>query len=1228
MAVYRVYVEKKPEFAVKAGHLKEDIQQALNITIDKVRIINRYDVEGSTKEKFLDSIPHIFSEPPVDNIYTKLPRTKNFLLAVEYLPGQFDQRGDSAAQCFQLYHQGERPLVKTATIYIFSGQLTAENQISITNYLINPIEAREASLTFPKTLKDDFGVGGTVPKLTNFLKLDEEGLVSFLDTYSLAMDLEDLKICQQYFKEEARVPNLAEIRILDTYWSDHCRHTTFSTNLIKVEIEDELAEKSYRKYLKLRDNLYANKIKPKTLMDLGTIGAKYLKSIGKLTDLDESEEINACSVNVKVEIDGKPIDYLFMFKNETHNHPTEVEPYGGAATCLGGAIRDPLSGRSYVYQAMRVTGSGDPSLHPIQGKLPQRKITTGAARGFSSYGNQIGLATGLVDEIYHPGYMAKRMEVGAVLGAAPKANVKRETPVSGDIVILIGGRTGRDGCGGATGSSKSHSQDSLINCSAEVQKGNPTEERKLQRLFRNPEFTKLIKRCNDFGAGGVSVAVGELAPSLSINLDAIPKKYIGLDGIELAISESQERMAVVIQKNNLPHLLKLADEENVEATEIAQVTDDGYLKMYWQGKELVNLRRDFLDSNGANRSTEVKIPKYQGEVPRKNNWSEQLSDLNICSKKGLVEQFDSTIGAGTVLMPYGGKKQQTPIQSMAARFPVLKGTTDTCSVFSYSFDPYTSSANPYLGAYTSVIHSVAKIVAGGGHINKCWLSFQEYFPKLGNDPIRWGLPMSSLLGAFEAQLALGIGAIGGKDSMSGSYEELDVPPTLISFAASVGTYSSITSPEFKEIGNKVIYITPEKNDDGLFNEESLKTTFEYIEDIRDRGVAKAIYAIGKGGISEAIAKMSFGNHIGFNFIQEMSEEQLFASDYGSFLIEVNNGCHGIADTIGEVIGETIAEYEIRVNEQTIPLDELERIWSDKLNPIFPTNHPGSEKTLPISNFQTKNTFRAKVPNPKPKALVPVFPGTNCEYDTARALTKAGAEPEIFVLRNLTPSSLEESIKQLEKKILESQMFVLPGGFSGGDEPDGSAKLIAAFLRNPRLEAAVMELLYRKDGLICGICNGFQALLKLGLVPYGKVLEQNEQSPTLAMNMSARHQSSLVRTKVVSNNSPWLSDFKPGEIYTVAVSHGEGRFTATDNLISNMNNNGQIATIYVDENGKQTGEFPFNPNGSHSGIEGILSPDGRVYGRMAHSERFLVDGYMNVPGEKSMDIFKSGVKYFL
>ncbi len=1228
MAVFRVYVEKKPEFAVKTGHLKDDLNQALNLSIDKVRIINRYDVEGTTKEKFQAAIPHIFSEPPVDLVYYKLPKTKDFLLAIEYLPGQYDQRGDSAAQCFQLYHQGDRPIVKTAIIYLFTGQLTTEDKEKITNYLINPIEARAASLIHPKTLKDTYGITLEVPQLSNFLELDEADLAAFLDTYSLAMDLEDLKVCQQYFIEEARIPNLAEIRILDTYWSDHCRHTTFSTNLIKVDIEDELVEKSYRKYLKLRDKLYTEKIKPKTLMDLGTIGAKYLKSIGKMKDLDESEEINACSVNVKIDVDGELKDYLFMFKNETHNHPTEVEPYGGAATCLGGAIRDPLSGRSYVYQAMRVTGSGDPFSPTLPGKLPQRKITTSAANGFSSYGNQIGLATGLVEEIYHPGYVAKRMEVGAVLGAVPKSNVVRLEPTPGDLVILIGGRTGRDGCGGATGSSKSHSQDSLATCSAEVQKGNPTEERKLQRLFRNPDFTKLIKRCNDFGAGGVSVAVGELAPSLTINLDAIPKKYVGLDGIELAISESQERMAVVIPKEALPQILKFAAEENVEATEIAQVTDDGYLKMYWQGQELVSLKRSFLDSNGANRSTEVHIPKYESVVPSNNSWTEQLRDLNICSQKGLGEQFDSTIGAGTVLMPYGGKHQLTPIQAMAARFPVLEGITNTCSVFAYSFDPYQSSVNPYLGAYNSVIHSIAKVVAGGGTISKCWLSFQEYFPKLGNDPLRWGLPMASLLGAFEAQIALGIGAIGGKDSMSGTYEELDVPPTLISFAASIGDYKTITSPEFKEVGNKVIYITPEKNDDGLFNEESLKTTFEYIEDIRDRGVAKAIYAIGKGGMSEAIAKMSFGNRLGFNFIQEMSEAQLFASDYGSFLIEVNNGCHGIADTIGEVIGVTLSEYEIKVNEQTISLDEVEKVWTDRLNSIFPTDHKAAEKMLPIKNFTTKNIFKSANTTPRPKALVPVFPGTNCEYDTASALTSAGAEAEIFILKNLSPASLEESILQLERKILESQMIVLPGGFSGGDEPDGSAKLIAAFFRNPRLEAAVMELLYKKDGLMCGICNGFQALLKLGLVPYGKILEQDHESPTLAMNLSGKHQSSLVRTKVVSNNSPWLMDFKPGEIYTVAISHGEGRFTAPDSLITHMSKKGQIATIYVDDNNNQTGDFPYNPNGSSSGIEGILSPDGRIYGRMAHSERFLTDVYKNVPGEKRMDIFTNGVKYFL
>ncbi len=1228
MSIFRVYVEKKPEFAIKSDHLKIDLHQVLNLNIDNVRIINRYDIEGTTEDKFKSSVTHIFSEPPVDNIYYDLPKTDDFLLAIEYLPGQYDQRGDSAAQCFQLYHQGKRPVVKTATLYLFKGNLSSLDKELLTNYLINPIESRLASLEIPNTLKTAYSLIEDIPSLTNFLNIDITDLEDFRETYSIAMDRLDLQVCQKHFKELGRDPNLAELRILDTYWSDHCRHTTFSTNLIKVGIEDPLIEKSYRKYLKLRDKLYQDKIKPKTLMDLATIGAKYLKSIGKLADLDESEEINACSVNVKVDIDGKLEDYLFMFKNETHNHPTEIEPFGGAATCLGGAIRDPLSGRSYVYQSMRVTGSGDPFSPTLLGKLPQHKITTNGAQGFSSYGNQIGLATGLVEELYHPGYVAKRMEVGAVLGATPKSNVKRYEPVEGDIVVLIGGRTGRDGCGGATGSSKSHSKNSLSSCSAEVQKGNPLEERKLQRLFRNPDFTTLIKRCNDFGAGGVSVAVGELAPSLSIDLDTIPKKYAGLNGIELAISESQERMAVVIAPDSLSLILKLANDENVEATEIAKVTNDGYLRMFWQNKEIATLKRDFLDSNGASKYIEVRIPKFAGTVKYKNSWITQMSDLNICSKKGLGEQFDSTIGAGTVLMPYGGKRQLTPIQAMVARFPVLKGNTNTCSVFAYSFDPYLSSANPYMGAYTSVIHSVAKIVATGGHIDNCWLSFQEYFPKLGDDPKRWGLPMASLLGALEAQLALEIGAIGGKDSMSGSYEDIDVPPTLISFAASVGLYNDILSPEFKEIGNNIIYITPEKNDDGLFEEESLKTTFKYIEDIRDRGIAKSIYAIGKGGLSEAIAKMAFGNGIGFSFNKKMSESQLFSSDYGSFLIEVSKDYHGIAETIGDLIGETTLEYIIKNGDETISLTEIELAWSETLNPIFPTNHKSAEIMLPINRYNNRTILKSITNIVRPKALIPVFPGTNCEYDTAKALNDAGAEPEIFILKNLSPSSLKESLLVLEKKILESQMLVLPGGFSGGDEPDGSAKLIAAFFRNPRLESALMELLYKKDGLMCGICNGFQALLKLGLVPYGEIREQNETSPTLAINLSGKHQSSLIKTMVVSNKSPWLSDFHPGDSFTVAISHGEGRFIASDNLINDLNKKGQISTIYVDDKNNQTSDFPFNPNGSIGAIEGLISPDGRIFGRMAHSERFSLDSYKNVPGEKKMDIFTSGVKYFL
>ena len=1228
MGVFRVYVEKKKNFTIKANHLMEDIKSALGLSLDELRIINRYDIEGTSEALFNTSIPYIFADPPVDEYYFDLPAAGDHLLAVEYLPGQYDQRGDSAAQCFQLYHQGERPKVKTAVIYLFYGKLQEEDYQKLKDYLINPLESQEASLELPSTLDEDYQTDYQLQSITGFVSYHKKELVSCQQEYSLSMDLADLQICQEYFKRIQRDPNLAELKILDTYWSDHCRHTTFNTNFTKVSINDPLVEKSYRRYLKLRDFLYQDQPRPKTLMDLATIGARELKKRGLLNNLDESQEINACSVKVEVDVDGHPEDYLFMFKNETHNHPTEIEPFGGAATCLGGAIRDPLSGRSYVYQGMRVSGSGDLRSKTLPGKLPQRKISTGAALGFSSYGNQIGLATGLVEEIYHPGYVAKHMEVGAVLGAAPAKNVIRKEPLAGDIVILLGGKTGRDGCGGATGSSRSHNDASLKSCGAEVQKGNPVEERKLQRLFRNSYFTRLIKRCNDFGAGGVSVAVGELADSLAINLDAIPKKYLGLNGLELAISESQERMAIVIDQNNLSLVLKYADEENIEAAQIAEVTSDGYLSMFFEGQEIVTLEREFLNSAGALRTTEVSIPEYRSEARKTAvSWEALLADYNICSKQGLGEQFDSTIGGATVLMPYGGRRQKTPIQAMVARFPVLKGTTDTCSVFAYGFDPYLSEANPYLGAYTSVIHSIAKVVATGGSLDNSWLSFQEYFPKPGSDPEKWGSVTASLLGALEAQLALEIGAIGGKDSMSGNFNELEVPPTLISFAASTCNYQDVRSPEFKKAGNKIIYLTPEKNPDGLFQPDNLKELFYYIEELRKSNIAEAIYAVGQGGIAEAVAKMSFGNALGVDFTKDYSQEELFQSAYGSFILEVNEGYEKMTNKLGEVIGLTKRNYAIKLGDKTISLEALEKSWESPLENIYPIHHDPAEKVFSLQYHNAKLLTRSSIRLARPKAIVPVFPGTNCEYDTVKALEAAGADAEAFVLNNLSPDNLISSMKELEKKILNSQLLVLPGGFSGGDEPDGSAKLIASFFRSPRMEAAIMKLLYENDGLICGICNGFQALLKLGLVPFGKILEETTVSPTLTFNLSGKHQSSLVKTKVFSNSSPWLMDFNAGDEFLVAVSHGEGRFVADDQTINSLNAKGQIATVYVDEQGDPATNFPFNPNGSFGAIEGLLSPDGRIFGRMAHSERFISEVYRNVPGPKKMDIFTSGINYF-
>ena len=1235
MAVFRIYVEKKSAFAVEAAHVQADIENVLQIKTNKIRILNRYDVEELEEQTFKSCVQHIFSEPPIDRVFTELPVQKGRVLAIEFLPGQFDQRADSAAQCIQMFTQGERPIVKSAKVFLFDEQLDEKSFASIKHYLINEVEAREASLKIPQTLKTEFVQPVAIKSLKGFCRLDEQDLSNLILKYGLAMDLADLQICQAYFQTEKRDPTMTELKVLDTYWSDHCRHTTFATELVDVKIEDHTIKDTYQRYLKLREKTHGNKQKPLTLMDIATIGAKSLKKEGILRDLDESEEINACSVKIKVDINGKDEDYLFMFKNETHNHPTEVEPFGGAATCLGGAIRDPLSGRSYVYQAMRVTGADNPlvkSKDTMAGKLSQRKITTTAAAGFSSYGNQIGLATGLVEEVYHPGYIAKRMEVGAVLGAVPAENVVRERPLAGDVVILLGGKTGRDGCGGATGSSKSHTKESLISCGAEVQKGNPPEERKIQRLFRNPRVTKIIKRCNDFGAGGVSVAVGELTDSLIINLDAVPKKYLGLDGTELAISESQERMAVVVSKENIELIISEANKENLEATVIAKVTDENRLKMVWQKQHVVDLDRTFLNSNGAGKKANAYIAELnfsweKWPLPKGTSltekWENHLQDLNICSQKGLAERFDSTIGAGSVLMPFGGIEQSTPAQSMVAKIPILQGETTTCSVFAYGFSPVLASISSYHSAYYAVIDSVAKVLACGGKISKCWLSLQEYFAKVNDDPIRWGSPLAALLGALEAQIALEVGAIGGKDSMSGTFENINVPPTLISFAASIGKTKNIISSEFKKENSKVIWLKPIYLSNGLIETQSLKEVFAIIEKMIEEKVALAIYAVTKGGIAEAISKMTFGNKIGFHFAKELSEEELFCPYFGSFLIEVTS------DNIlsSELLGKTQADYAISGLVEELNLTKLQVLWQATLEPVFPTNEKTTKENITSFAYTTKHISKAKQKIAHPKVLIPVFPGTNCEYDTARAFQLAGADTQIVVIKNYDSQSISDSIAEVVAMMKKSQIIALPGGFSGGDEPDGSAKFITAFFRNPRLTDAVMEHLQIQDGLICGICNGFQALIKLGLVPFGEIREQDEHAPTLTFNTIGRHQSGLIHTRIASNKSPWLSHYKVGDIHTVAISHGEGRFIGSKEIIEKLAVNGQIATQYIDLTNQPTMELPWNPNGSVQAIEAILSPDGRVFGKMAHSERMGEELYLNVAGNKKQNIFLGAVEYF-
>ncbi|MBQ4131411.1 MAG: phosphoribosylformylglycinamidine synthase [Clostridia bacterium] len=1228
--VYRIFVEKKIGLRHEADHLKEDIVSFLQISgLKDLRLINRYDVENLTEELFNVSVSAVFSEPQLDETATTFnDASAAAVFAVEYLPGQFDQRADAAAQCIQIISKGDRPTVRTAKVYALYGDLTAEEIEKIKKYVINPVEAREAALEKPETLASNYEIPTEVKTLEGFLKLDRSGLEKFVADFGLAMDTDDIAFCQEYFKTEDRDPTITEIRMIDTYWSDHCRHTTFLTTIDSVKFEDELLQSAYDEYIAARKEL--GRTKPINLMDIGTLAAKYLKKQGKLDKLDESEEINACTVKIKVDVNGVEEDWLLLFKNETHNHPTEIEPFGGAATCIGGAIRDPLSGRSYVYGAMRVTGAADPLRsvgETLKGKLPQKKIVTTAAAGYSSYGNQIGLATGLVDELYHDGYAAKRMEIGAVVAAAPAKNVRRECPEAGDMVILLGGRTGRDGCGGATGSSKSHNLQSLESCGAEVQKGNAPEERKLQRLFRNPEASLLIRRCNDFGAGGVSVAIGELADGLLINLDKVPKKYDGLDGTELAISESQERMAVVVEAKDADKFLELAEKENLEATVVAEVTAEARLRMTWNGKTIVDLSREFLNSNGAEKHIDIApaaAKDYKKEIPA--DFAEGMKalagDLNVCSKRGLSERFDSTIGAGTVLMPFGGKNQLTPIQAMAHKVSLEKGETNTCSLMSYGYNPFVSSTSPYHGAYLAVVESAAKLIASGAKFEDVYLTFQEYFEKPLKDAKRWGKPLAALLGAFKAQKELGIAAIGGKDSMSGSFEDLDVPPTLVSFAVTTEKCTDIVSPEFKAAGHKVVVIAPEYDENNLPVTESLLEVFNTVTELTRSKKCVACYTLGLGGVAEAVLKMAIGNSIGFDFEASVSMEEIFGYGYGSFVLELAEDVK-----VGKVIGKTVSEEKITYNGEELDLGELLKIYEEKLEPVFSCNIKTEGKEIKKVSFERKESIAPAIKVAKPKVLIPVFPGTNCEYDSARAAERAGLDAETVIIRNLTASAIAESTEYFAKKLADSQIVFIPGGFSGGDEPEGSGKFITAFFRSPEIKDGVMKLLRERDGLMCGICNGFQALIKLGLVPYGEIIDTDASCPTLTFNTIGRHQSRIVHTRVASNKSPWMSKAKVGEIYTVPISHGEGRFIASEDLVKKLADNGQILTQYVDLNGNPTDDIRFNPNNSVWAIEGITSPDGRVLGKMGHSERVGDNLYRNVEGNYNLGLFDSAFEYY-
>ena len=1243
-AVRRIFVEKKKEFAVEAHGMLSDLKQNLSLdNLQSVRIINRYDVTGISDEEYIKARDLIFSEPPVDNCFDEVLELDKDLrvFAIEYLPGQYDQRADSTEECISILTQKDRPTVKTAKIIVLDGDISDADFDRIKHYVINPVEMREASLEKPQTLEMEVTVPDDVAVISGFVSMQDDALEKMVGEMGFAMDKDDLQFCRDYFKnEERRDPTVTELRMIDTYWSDHCRHTTFGTKINSVKIPDGKysapLKQAYSDYMDAKNELYPNG-RDTTLMDIALMAMKKLRHDGVLTKLDESEEINACSINVTVDVDGKDEEWLVMFKNETHNHPTEIEPFGGAATCLGGAIRDPLSGRSYVYQAMRITGAGDPRKtmeQTLEGKLMQKKIVRTAAAGYSSYGNQIGLATGQVCEIYHEGYIAKHMELGAVIAAAPKENVVRERPQAGDVIILLGGKTGRDGCGGATGSSKAHTAQSLETCGAEVQKGNPPVERKIQRLFRNGDVTRLIKRCNDFGAGGVSVAIGELADGLDIDLDKVPKKYEGLDGTELAISESQERMAVVVDKNDADKFIEYAKSENLDALIVAVVTDKNRLTMKWRGKIICDISRDFLNTNGASKITEVEVilpdenenPFEKKDVlDVKKEWLNTLSSLNVCSQKGLVERFDSTIGAGSVLMPYGGKYQLSPSLGMVAKIPVLNGKTDTATAMTYGYDPYLSSWSPFYGSIYAIIESMSKAVALGVYHKDIYLTLQEYFEKLGNEPARWGKPFSALLGAFVAQTKLKVAAIGGKDSMSGSFIDLDVPPTLVSFAVNTLKASKAVSSEFKKANSSVVIVKVKKDEELMPDFDVLCKNYAEIYNLIQKDIVLSSSVVCGGGLCEAISKMCFGNKLGFEFDKSVSAKDVFAKEYGAIVLEVSDiSCLDKLDY--ELIGTTKQDATILVCGTQINIDEATSCWEKPLEEVYPTKAQSAKKCETYS-FERKNIITSNEKFARPRVFIPVFPGTNCEYDTKRAFEAAGAQVEVLPFINLTPSDTVQTLDKMAKLIDESQIVMIPGGFSGGDEPDGSGKYIATAFRNPKVSEAVSRLLENRDGLMLGICNGFQALIKLGLVTHGRIVDLKEDAPTLTFNNIGRHVSTIVTTRIATNRSPWLYGTQVGDMHSIAVSHGEGRFYANDTWLKKLVENGQIATQYVDQNGEASADIPYNPNGSVAAIEGIISPDGRILGKMGHSERCGENIFKNIGGNKDQKLFESGVKYF-